>query len=87
MTFGQYDPTDCTNQKVVHGSNCTIVCDRGFEVRGPAVKACGGKKSGIWSNRNKLPKCVGECYPKAIERSEIWIQKQNSHKPVILLLI
>lgn len=59
VAFGQYDPTDCTNQNVVHGSNCTLVCEPGFEVKGPAVKQCGGKKSGIWSNRSKLPKCVG----------------------------
>lgn len=59
VKFGHYDPTDCTNQKVVHGSNCTLQCDAGFEVKGPIIKTCGGKKSGIWSNRSKLPKCVG----------------------------
>lgn len=59
VNFGTYDPTDCTNQKVEHGSNCTLICEPGFEVKGPAVKTCGGKKSGVWSNRNKLPKCVG----------------------------
>lgn len=58
VAFGYYDPTDC-NQKVVHGSNCTLMCAPGFEVKGPAVKTCGGKKSGVWSNRNKQPKCVG----------------------------
>lgn len=58
--FGHYDPTDCTNQKVAHGSNCTLICDEGFEVKGPTVKTCGGKKSGVWSNRSKLPKCVGK---------------------------
>lgn len=59
VAFGEYDPTDCTNQKVVHGSNCTLMCAPGFEVKGPTVKSCGGKKLGIWSNRSKLPKCVG----------------------------
>lgn len=60
MNFGYYDPTDCTNQKVVHGSNCTLICEEGFEVKGPTVKTCTGKRSGVWSNRNKLPKCVGQ---------------------------
>lgn len=59
MAFGRFDPSDCQDQKVVHGSNCTLICEPGFEVKGPTVKTCGGKKSGIWSNRNKHPKCVG----------------------------
>ncbi|XP_031635123.1 sushi, von Willebrand factor type A, EGF and pentraxin domain-containing protein 1-like isoform X2 [Contarinia nasturtii] len=59
VSFGYYDPTDCTNQKVVHGSNCTLICDPGFEPKGGLkIKTCGGKKSGVWSNRSKLPKCV-----------------------------
>lgn len=70
MSFGHYDPTDCTNQKVVHGSNCSLICDPGFEVKGPAVKTCGGKKSGIWSNRSKLPKCIGMYYRfKAVDKT------------------
>lgn len=35
VTFGHYDPTDFTNSKVVHGSNCSLICDSGFEVKGP----------------------------------------------------
>lgn len=60
VSFGQYDPTDCTNQKMSHGTNCTLVCDVGFEVKGPSSKICGGKRTGIWSNRNKHQKCVGK---------------------------
>lgn len=59
VAFGYYDPSDCHDQRVAHGSNCTLQCAPGFEVKGPTVKTCGGKKSGIWSNRNKQPKCVG----------------------------
>lgn len=69
VTFGHYDPTDCTNSKVVHGSNCSLICDSGFEVKGPTIKTCGGKKSGIWSNRSKLPKCVGMCKKKRVKVS------------------
>lgn len=61
VAFGYYDPSDCQDQKVVHGSNCTLICASGFEVKGPTVKTCAGKKAGIWSNRNKHPKCVGNC--------------------------
>lgn len=60
VNFGLYDPTDCTDQKLAHGTNCTLICEPGFEVKGPSSKICGGKKTGIWSNRNKQPKCVGE---------------------------
>lgn len=59
VAFGQYQPSDCTEQKIMHGTNCTLTCAEGFEMKGPAVKTCGGKKTGIWSNRNKHPKCVG----------------------------
>lgn len=60
VNFGSYDPTDCSDQKLAHGTNCTLICEPGFEVKGPSSKICGGKKTGIWSNRNKQPKCVGE---------------------------
>lgn len=60
VNFGQYDPTDCTDQKLAHGTNCTLICNSGFEVKGPSSKMCGGRKTGIWSNRNKQPKCVGK---------------------------
>ena len=59
MGFGGYDPTDCAVQKALHGSNCTIVCPDGFDVKGPAMKTCTGRRTGVWSNRNKTPKCVG----------------------------
>lgn len=58
LQFGEYDPADCTNHKSAYGSNCTVVCHPGFEVKGPNNKLCGGKRSGIWSNKSKAPKCV-----------------------------
>lgn len=60
VLFGDYDSTDCTEQKIAHGYNCTINCKSGFEVKGNPVKLCGGKRTGTWSNRNKQPKCVGK---------------------------
>lgn len=62
VKFGLYDPSDCTDPKVVHGTNCTLACDPGFDVKGPLVKSCGGKKSGIWSSRSKQPKCIGKLF-------------------------
>lgn len=85
--FGHYDPTDCTNQKVTHGSNCTLICDPGFEVKGPTVKTCGGKKSGVWSNRSKLPKCVGKPFHR--RKIEFFFRldpKQARHKFILIFL-
>lgn len=60
MKFGQYDPTDCSEQKQAHGTICTLTCGEGFKVaKGPETKICGGKKTGIWSKKNQHPKCVG----------------------------
>lgn len=61
VKFGSFDPADCISQKVTHGTNCTLTCDDGFELKGPSVKTCGGKRTGVWSNRNKYPTCVGNC--------------------------
>lgn len=59
LSYGEYDPTDCAEQKSAHGSTCTLVCPTGFEVKGPQTKTCNGKRTGVWSNRSKTPKCVG----------------------------
>lgn len=58
-SFGVYEPTDCSEQKVSHGSNCSLICPPGFEIKGPSTKSCSGKRTGVWSNKNKTPKCVG----------------------------
>lgn len=60
VPFGEYDPTDCTTQKIEHGSNCTLTCAEGFELKGPMIKSCGGKRTGTWSQKNKHPRCVGK---------------------------
>lgn len=61
VKFGQYDPTDCSEQKQAHGTSCTLTCSGGFKVeKGPETKICGGKKTGIWSKKNQHPKCVGK---------------------------
>ncbi|XP_055587381.1 sushi, von Willebrand factor type A, EGF and pentraxin domain-containing protein 1-like [Uranotaenia lowii] len=59
IPFGEYDPTDCADQKSAHGSNCTLVCDFGFELKGgPSTKSCGGKRNGVWTQKAKTPRCV-----------------------------
>lgn len=63
IPFGQYDPTDCDESKSSHGTNCTIQCLDGFELKGPTAKVCNGKRNGVWSNKNKNPKCVDVTAP------------------------
>ncbi|XP_062536901.1 sushi, von Willebrand factor type A, EGF and pentraxin domain-containing protein 1-like [Armigeres subalbatus] len=59
IPFGEYDPTDCAEQKSAHGSNCTLVCNFGFELKGgPSTKSCGGKRNGVWTQKTKTPRCV-----------------------------
>ncbi|XP_055523737.1 sushi, von Willebrand factor type A, EGF and pentraxin domain-containing protein 1-like [Wyeomyia smithii] len=59
IPFGEYDPTDCAEQKSAHGSNCTLICNFGFELKGgPSTKSCGGKRNGVWTHKIKTPRCV-----------------------------
>ncbi|XP_058442915.1 sushi, von Willebrand factor type A, EGF and pentraxin domain-containing protein 1-like isoform X2 [Malaya genurostris] len=59
IPFGEYDPTDCADQKSAHGSNCTLICNFGFELKGgPSTKSCGGKRNGVWTQKTKTPRCV-----------------------------
>ncbi|KAG4075716.1 hypothetical protein HA402_003541 [Bradysia odoriphaga] len=85
IAFGEYEPTDCSEQKIAHGFNCTIICPFGFEVKGgPAVKTCGGKRTGVWSNKNKSPKCI-DVSPPTIECPEnftVFMESDRSYSIV-----
>lgn len=86
IAFGEYEPTDCSEQKTAHGFNCTITCPFGFEVKGgPAVKICGGKRTGVWSNKNKSPKCIG-MWGESFRNSfclRLWILVLDVSPPII----
>ncbi|XP_050100459.1 sushi, von Willebrand factor type A, EGF and pentraxin domain-containing protein 1-like [Anopheles aquasalis] len=58
VPYGTYEPTDCATSKSAFGTNCTLVCDFGFEMKGgPSTKQCGGRRTGVWS-KSKTPRCV-----------------------------
>uniref|UniRef100_A0A182PU12 Sushi, von Willebrand factor type A, EGF and pentraxin domain-containing protein 1 n=1 Tax=Anopheles epiroticus TaxID=199890 RepID=A0A182PU12_9DIPT len=58
VAFGTYEPTDCAESKSAFGTNCTLICDFGFEMKGgPSTKQCGGKRTGTWS-KLKTPRCI-----------------------------
>lgn len=58
IPFGIYDPADCEGSKSSLGTNCSISCIEGFQLKGPSLKTCNGKRNGVWSNKNKHPKCI-----------------------------
>lgn len=58
IPFAQYEPSDCEGSKSALGTNCTITCMDGFQLKGPQMKTCNGKRNGVWSNKNKTPKCI-----------------------------
>ncbi|XP_035901734.1 sushi, von Willebrand factor type A, EGF and pentraxin domain-containing protein 1-like [Anopheles stephensi] len=58
VAFATYDPTDCADTKSAFGTNCTLICDFGFEMKGgPSTKQCAGKRTGTWS-KLKTPRCI-----------------------------
>lgn len=64
IPFVIYDPADCVGSKSSLGSNCSISCMEGFQLKGPSLKTCNGKRTGIWTNKNKHPKCIDIQPPK-----------------------
>lgn len=58
IPFGSFDSDDCVEQKSSYGTNCTVTCAEGFEIKGPSAKVCGGNRNGVWSQKNKVPRCV-----------------------------
>ncbi|XP_058063456.1 sushi, von Willebrand factor type A, EGF and pentraxin domain-containing protein 1-like [Anopheles bellator] len=63
--YATYEPTDCAVSKSAFGTNCTLICDFGFEMEGggPWTRQCGGKRTGVWSGRSKAPRCVDVAPP------------------------
>uniref|UniRef100_A0A182NDP0 Sushi, von Willebrand factor type A, EGF and pentraxin domain-containing protein 1 n=1 Tax=Anopheles dirus TaxID=7168 RepID=A0A182NDP0_9DIPT len=56
--------TDCKRPvSSAFGTNCTLICDFGFEMKGgPSTKQCGGKRTGTWS-KQKTPRCIDVAPP------------------------
>ncbi|XP_037922099.1 sushi, von Willebrand factor type A, EGF and pentraxin domain-containing protein 1-like isoform X3 [Hermetia illucens] len=80
-TYGSYEFGDCTEQKVPHGTNCTLLCPEGFTVRGPETKTCAGKKNGIWTHKNKNAKCVDITPPHITcpENISVFVEESNDY--------
>lgn len=64
IPFVIYDPADCEGQKSSLGTNCSISCMNGFRLKGPSLKTCNGKRNGVWTNKNRHPKCIDIQSPK-----------------------
>lgn len=76
-----FDPPECAEHKSSFGRNCSFSCEFGFELRGPVVKVCQGKKNGIWSHKLKMPKCVDVMPPNLVcpENYTIQIEAKKDH--------
>ncbi|XP_076181652.1 sushi, von Willebrand factor type A, EGF and pentraxin domain-containing protein 1 isoform X2 [Ptiloglossa arizonensis] len=68
---GNILPENCFGpEKVPFGINCTIMCKKGFLLEGPQTKLCGGR-SGVWSQRRSVNRCIDETPPLIVCPSDI----------------
>lgn len=81
IPFGVYDPVECDESKSTLGTNCSISCMEGFQLKGPSSKTCNGKRIGVWSNKNKHPKCIDVMAPNITcpENYNISMEANESH--------
>lgn len=86
IPFGSYESDDCFEQKSPYGTNCTITCDEGYELKGSAVKNCGSvnNRVGVWSQKSKIPRCVDVTPPK-IQCPEDYSVELSGNKSFVLL--
>jgi sushi, von Willebrand factor type A, EGF and pentraxin domain-containing protein 1 len=84
IPFGSYSSEDCTDQKSFYGTNCTISCEEGFEVKGPSFKNCVGNRNGAWTQKNKIPRCV-DVMPPIISCPDDYLIELNGNKSYVLL--
>lgn len=66
IPFGSYNYEECEESKSPYGTNCTLTCQEGFEIKGPSSKTCGGTRNGAWSQKSKVPRCVDIEPPKLV---------------------
>jgi CUB/sushi domain-containing protein len=83
---GNYDTDECFEQKSPFGTNCTITCDDGFELKGPTTKTCESKngRNGVWSQKNKVTRCA-DILPPNIICPDNYTLELSGNKSFILL--
>ncbi|XP_026669674.1 sushi, von Willebrand factor type A, EGF and pentraxin domain-containing protein 1-like [Ceratina calcarata] len=60
---GLISPNSCFGpEKSPFAMNCTITCKEGFILQGPRFRYCGGK-SGVWSQRKIVNRCIDKTPP------------------------
>lgn len=68
--------------------NCTVTCDDGFELKGPASKSCGSgsssSKNGVWTLKSKIPRCVDVTPPALICPKDYSIELSGNKSFVLL---
>lgn len=84
IQFGSYDSEDCVEQKSPYGTNCSVTCNDGFEIKGSALKTCGGTRNGAWSQKNKIPRCIDVMPPKIVCPKNYSIELTDNKSYVLL---
>ncbi|CAK9810357.1 Sushi, von Willebrand factor type A, EGF and pentraxin domain-containing protein 1, partial [Anthophora quadrimaculata] len=71
ISNGEVFPEICSGpEKVPFATNCTIMCRKGFILEGPSIKFCGGR-SGVWSQRRAINRCMDGTPPSVTCPSDI----------------
>lgn len=81
---GKFDSDNCFETKTMYGSNCTLTCNEGFEIKGPSIKTCGGTRNGVWTPKNKIPRCIDVSPPKIVCPDDYKIEIPGNDSFVIL---
>lgn len=86
IPFGSYDYEECFEQKSPVNTNCTITCDEGFELKGPAVKTCAtaNNRNGAWTQKSKIPRCVDVTPPNIVCPKDYSIELIGNKSYVLL---
>jgi hypothetical protein len=53
-------------------------------VKGPSFKTCGGNRNGVWSQKNKIPKCVDVTAPNITCPDDYTIELDGNKSYVLL---
>ncbi|XP_031369830.1 sushi, von Willebrand factor type A, EGF and pentraxin domain-containing protein 1-like isoform X3 [Apis dorsata] len=80
VTNGEILPENCSGPgKVAFATNCTITCKKGFVLEGPHSRYCGGR-SGIWTQRRTVNRCVDKTPPSITCPSDIIVENVSGKK-------
>lgn len=63
IKYGKIEPSSCTVGRQDFGKKCTVICNKGFKIKGPSEKRCDGEH-GTWDSKYEETTCVDEEPPR-----------------------